>query len=38
MNISPTIKIKLLLRFTTAAITPLHLHLWWTGCISLIHR
>jgi len=27
MNISPAVKIKLLLRFTTATITPLHLHL-----------
>jgi len=27
MNISPAVKIKLLLWFTTATITPLHLHL-----------
>jgi len=34
MNISPAVKIKLLLWFTTATITPLHLHLWWTYCIQ----
>jgi len=27
MNIYPAVKTKLLLRFTTATITPLHLHL-----------
>jgi len=32
MNISPAVKIKLLLWFTTATITPLHLHLIQIEC------
>ena len=35
MNISPAVKIKLLLWFTTATITPLHLHLIQIECCVL---